>query len=109
MLARPVRLLAHVGAVTLLSGTAFVAMAGSGVAADPARPDSYGGDATATALHAQLNRRPGLFPAVDNPINNDMPYATTSLDSSGGATATAAPYTPGEGAAGSPKLLCQFA
>jgi hypothetical protein len=109
MLPRPIRALAHVGAVTLLSGTAFVLMGGSGSAADAGRPDSYGGDATASTFHLDMNRKPGLFPAVDNPINSDLPYASTSIDSSGGATASAAPYTPGQGVLGVPALLCVFA
>jgi hypothetical protein len=109
MLSRPVRALGHVGAVTLLSGTAFVATAGTGSAAAPSRPDSYGGDATASTIHVQGNRKPGLFPAVDNPFNSDLPYASTSIDSSGAATASAAPYTPGQGVLGVPALLCVFA
>lgn len=109
MLSGPIRALGHVGAVVLLSGVGVLLTGTAGSAAAPDRPESYGGTATASALHASLNRQPGLFPAVDNPINNDMPYASTSLDSSGSATATAAPYTPGEGALGAPNLICQFA
>ena len=109
MLTRPIRALGHVGAVVLLSGIGVLASGTAGSAAAPERPDSYGGDATASTFHLDLNRRPGLFPAVDNPINSDLPYASTSIDSSGSATASAAPYTPGQGVLGVPALLCVFA
>jgi hypothetical protein len=109
MLTRPIRALGHVGAVVLLSGIAVLVTGTSGSAAAPSRPDSYGGDATASTVHFSANRKPGLFPAVDNPINTDFPFASTSIDSSGGATATAAPYTPGQGVLGVPALLCVFA
>jgi hypothetical protein len=109
MLSRPVRALGHIGAVVLLSGMAMLATESTGSAAAPSRPDSYGGDASASTFHLDMNRKPGLFPAVDNPINSDLPYASTSIDSSGGATASAAPYTPGQGVLGVPALICVLA
>jgi hypothetical protein len=109
MLSRPVRALGHIGAVVLLSGTALLATEATGSAAAPSRPDSYGGDATASALHFQANRKPGAFPAVADPFDIDLPYANTSLDSSGGAEGIASPVYPGQGILGVPALICVFA
>ena len=104
---RPARLALHVGAAALLA-TGGVLMTGApGSAAGTARPGSYGGETAASAFHYVADRKPQPTPVTDA-FHAELPYATTSFDSSGGASATAASIYPGGGPLGVPALLCQF-
>jgi hypothetical protein len=94
------------GAAALLALGGVLLTGAPGQAADANRPDSYGGDSTATAFHVTADRNPQPTPVTD-PINTHSPYATTALDSSGNASALAASLYPGNGALGVPGLLCQ--
>lgn len=105
---RPLRLALHAAAATLLAGGGVLLAGAPSSAADVARPDSYGGDATASALHFMADRNPQPTP-VSDVFHAELPYATTSLDSSGGASASAASLYPGGGILGAPALMCQFA
>src|SRR3954451_22750915 len=109
MLTRRYRLGGHAVAAVLLGGVAVVATgAGAGAASGgPARPDSYGGDATAASLEFRVDKQPFPFPVTD-PFHTWVPYAETMLDSSGGSEAIASSIYPGQGILGLPALLCEF-
>jgi hypothetical protein len=100
------RAVLHAVAATGLAAAAVLGTGAPGHAADAQRPDSYGGDATATGLHWTVDRNPQPTPVTDL-FDVSLPYATSSLDSSGSASATAAPFTPGPGVLGVPGLICQ--
>lgn len=104
---RGARVLLHLAAVTALSTGSLLVVGGAGHADTATRPDVYSGDSVASALHAQTDRDPALFP-VSDPLHVEIPYATSSLDSSGGATASAATLFPGAGALGLRGLMCTF-
>ena len=104
---RPARIALHLGAATLLAVSGVLLTGAPGSAADSARPDSFGGESAASALHYVADRKPQPTPVTDA-FHAEMPYATTSFDSSGGASATAASLYPGGGPLGVPALLCQF-
>lgn len=104
---RPARLVLHLGAAGLLAVSGVVLTGTPGSAADTARPDSFGGETAASALHYVADRKPQPTPVTDA-FHAEVPYATTSFDSSGGASATAASIYPGGGPLGVPALLCQF-
>jgi hypothetical protein len=104
---RPVRLVLHVGAATLLATTGVLLTGAPGHADTAVRPDSFGGDATASAFQFLADRNPQPTP-VSDVFHADLPYATTSMDSSGSLTAEAAALYPGSGFLGAPGLLCQF-
>src|SRR4051812_34432992 len=103
------RLIRHGVAAVLLAGVAVVATGtGAGAAsAAAARPDSYGGDATAATVEIRVDRAPEPFP-VNDPFHAWVPYAGTSIDSSGGASGIASSIYPGQGFLGVPSLLCVF-
>lgn len=103
---RPVRLALHVVAVTVLAGSGLLLTGAPGQAAEVARPDSYGGDTASSAVHFLADRNPQPTPVTDL-IHAELPYATTSFDSSGNATARSASIYPGAGLLGVPGLLCQ--
>src|SRR3954454_15022368 len=109
MLTRRYRLAGHAVAAVLLGGVAVVATgAGAGAASGAsARPDSYGGDATAAAIEFRVDKQPFPFPVTD-PFHTWVPYAATSIDSSGGSEAIASSIYPGQGIIGLPALLCEF-
>jgi hypothetical protein len=104
---RPVRLLLHVGAAALLASAGVLVAGAPGHADTAARPDSFGGDATASAFQFLADRNPQPTPVADV-FHAELPYATTSMDSSGSISATAAALYPGAGFLGAPGLLCQF-
>src|SRR4051812_45216453 len=108
---RPLRLALHVVAATVLAGGGGLLTGSPGSAADPAaaaaRPDSFGGESTASALHWTADHNPQPTPVCDV-FHVESPYATTSMDSFGSTTATASPLYPGSGFLGAPGLLCQF-
>jgi hypothetical protein len=104
---RPVRLVLHLGAAGLLAVSGVLLTGTPGSAADADRPGSYGGEAAASAFHYVADRNPQPTPVTDA-FHAEVPYATTSFDSSGGASATAASIYPGGGLLGVPALLCQF-
>jgi hypothetical protein len=104
---RPLRLALHVVAATALAGGGVLLTGSPGSAADAARPESFGGAATASSLHYAADRNPQPTP-VSDAFHAEVPYATTSFDSSGTASATAASLYPGAGPLGVPALLCQF-
>jgi hypothetical protein len=113
MQVRPVRRRAtraglHLVAVTVLAGGSVLLTGAPGNADVLALPDSYGGDATASAFHYVFDRVPQPTPVTDA-FHAELPYATTLLDSSGSATGSAAPLYPGAGPLGVPALICQFA
>src|SRR3954447_7892333 len=104
------RAMVHAVAAVLLAGVAVVASgAGAGAANSPSasRPDSYGGDATAAAIEFRVDKHPFPFPVTD-PFHTWVPYAETSIDSSGGSEAIASSIYPGQGIIGLPALLCEF-
>jgi len=98
----------------LLAGVAVVATGmGAGAAtatpgAGAARPDSYGGDSAAASIQFQVDKQPFPFP-VNDPFHTWVPFASTSIDSSGGAEAIASSVYPGQGVLGVPALICVFA
>ena len=104
---RPVRLALHLGAVSLLAVGGVLLTGAPGSAADTARPESFGGETAASAMHYVADRKPQPTPVTDA-VHAEVPYAMTSFDSSGGASATAASIYPGGGPLGVPALLCQF-
>jgi hypothetical protein len=104
---RPVRLLLHVGAAAVLATTGVLLTGAPGHAETAARPDSFGGDATASAFQFLADRNPQPTP-VSDVFHAELPYATTSMDSSGSISAQAASLYPGAGFLGAPGLLCQF-
>jgi hypothetical protein len=106
-LPRPARAVLHLVAVTALATGGIVLTGTAGHAQDPARPDSFGGIATASALHFVADRNPQPTP-VSDAFHAEVPYSTTSFDSSGNASARAASIYPGAGFLGVPGLLCQF-
>ena len=111
MLSRPYRLAGHAVSAVLLAGVAVVATgAGAGAAgkASASRPDSYGGNALAASMEFRVDKQPFPFPVTD-PFHSWVPYAGTSIDSSGGDEAIASTIYPGQGALGVPALLCVFA
>lgn len=113
MTTRRYRLAGHAVAAVLLSGVAVVATgAGAGAAtvatqASATRADSYAGDTTAASMEFRLDKQPFNFP-VNDPFHNWIPYADTSIDSSGGAESIASTVYPGQGVLGVPALLCEF-
>ena len=109
MLTRPYRLAGHAVATVVLAGVAVAATgAGAGAAGGAsARPDSYGGDATAAAIEFRVDKQPFPYPVTD-PFHTWVPYAGTSIDSSGGSEAIASSIYPGQGIIGLPALLCEF-
>jgi hypothetical protein len=111
MFTRSYRLAGHAVAAVLLAGVAVVATgAGAGAASSAAtRPDSYGGYATAGSMQFRVDRSPLPIPAVTDPFHVWIPYAETSMDSSGGSEGIASTVYPGQDAIGGPNLLCQFA
>ena len=110
MITRRVRLAGHCVAAVLLAGVAVVATgAGAGAAGSAAsRPGSYGGDATAASIQFRVDRSPLPIPAVTDPFHVWVPYAETSMDSSGGSEGIASTIYPGQDAIGGPNLLCNF-
>ena len=110
MLARQHRLAVHAATAVLLAGIAVVATGGGAGAAGSAsdRPDSYGGDAAAAAVEFRVDKQPFPFPVTD-PFHTWVPYAETSIDSSGGSEGIASTIYPGQGVIGVPGLICQFA
>jgi hypothetical protein len=110
MLASPYRLAGHAVSAVLLAGVAVVATgAGAGAAGKAAnRPDSYGGNAVAASMEFRVDKQPFPFPVTD-PFHSWVPYAGTSIDSSGGDEAIASSIYPGQGALGAPALICVFA
>ncbi|MDQ1696327.1 MAG: hypothetical protein QOJ03_1680 [Frankiaceae bacterium] len=105
------RLAGHAVAAVLLAGVAVVATgAGAGAAnsAASARPDSYGGDSAAASIEFRVDKQPFPFPVTD-PFHTWVPYAGTSIDSSGGAEAIASSVYPGQGVLGVRALICVFA
>ena len=112
MITRRYRIAGHAVAACLLAGIAVVATgAGAGAASGDtaSRPDSYGGDATASSMQFQITRNPFPLPAVTDPFHVWAPYASTSTDSSGGSDGTAASLYPGADFIGAPDLICVFA
>lgn len=108
MITRRTRLVGHAVAAVLLAGVAVVATgAGVGAASASDRPDSYGGDAAASSMQLRVDKQPFPFPVTD-PFHDWVPYADSSLDSSGGGEATASTIYPGQGVLGVPALLCEF-
>jgi hypothetical protein len=108
---RPYRLAGHAVSAVLLAGVAVVATgAGAGAAGKAAagRPDSYGGNAVAASMEFRVDKEPFPFPVTD-PFHSWVPYAGTSIDSSGGDEAIASSIYPGQGALGAPALICVFA
>lgn len=103
---RPLRLVLHVGAVVVLAGSGVLLVGAPSHADSAPRPDSYGGDSAASAMHFVADRSPQPT-AVTDLFHAEAPYATTSLDSSGSATGSAASMYPGGGLLGVPGLLCQ--
>lgn len=111
MLARPYRLAGHAVAAVLLAGVAVIATSvGAGAAGKAAasRPGSYGGNAVASSMEFRVDKQPFPFPVTD-PFHSWVPYAGTSIDSSGGDEAIASSIYPGQGALGTPALICVFA
>jgi hypothetical protein len=106
MLLRPARLALHGAAVTVLAGSAVLLTGGAGHADGATRPDSYGGESTASSVHVTADRDPQPTPVTDL-FHAEIPFATTSLDSSGSASARATALYPGAGLLGVPGLLCQ--
>jgi hypothetical protein len=100
------RAVLHTVAATGLAAAAVLGTGAPGHAEDAPRPDSYGGDATATGLHWTVDRNPQPTPVTDL-FDVSLPYATSSLDSSGSASATAMQLSPGPGVLGVSSLLCQ--
>src|SRR4051812_24338800 len=109
MLTRRYRLGGHAAAAVLLGCVAVVATgAGAGAASGlSSRPDSYGGNAAAAAIEFRVDKQPFPYPVTD-PFHTWVPYAGTSLDSSGGSEAVASSIYPGQGIIGLPALLCEF-
>src|SRR4051794_32670713 len=109
MLSRPIRALGHIGAVVLLSGLALLATGTAGNASSaPAKPDTYGGEAAAASMEFRVDKSPLPVPAVTDPFHVWVPYADTSIDSSGTAEGTAASVFPGQDLIGVPDLFCEF-
>ncbi len=102
---RPSRLALHVTAASAMAAGALVWGNGAPASA-AARPASFGGTTTATGYHLIFDTNPALTPVADL-FHVDVPYATTELDSTGGADASAASFYPGAGLLGVPGLLCQ--
>src|SRR4051812_29149348 len=104
------RLIRHGVAAVLLAGVAVVATGtGAGAASTgAARPDSYGGDATAATVEIRVDRAPEQFPGT-HPFHSWGPYAGTSIDSSGGAESIASSVYPGQGFLGVPGAICVLA
>lgn len=104
---RGARALLHLtGVAALVTGSVLVT-GGTGHADSATRPDVYSGDAVASAVRVQADRDPQVFP-VSDALHVEMPYAISSLDSSGGASASASAFFPGSGALGLRGLLCTF-
>ncbi|MCU1587104.1 MAG: hypothetical protein JWN31_597 [Frankiales bacterium] len=108
MLLHPARVSRHCATVALLACGALLLGGSPGHADNAPRPDSFGGDATASSFHYVIDRTPQPTPVTDA-FHVEMPYATTSFDSSGTASATSSAFYPGAGPLGVPALLCQFA
>src|SRR3954465_13854003 len=110
MITRRHRLAGHTVAAVLLAGIAVVATgAGAGAAGSAGdRPESYGGYATSGSLQFRVDRSPLPIPAVSDPFHVWVPYAETSMDSSGGSEGIASTIYPGQDAIGGPHLLCNF-
>jgi len=125
MLRSQYRLALHAVAAVLIAGVAVVATgAGAGATtvaqsahgkaqsahghAAAKRPGSYGGDATAGSIQFRVDRSPLPIPAVTDPFHVWVPYAETSIDSSGGSEGIASTVYPGQDAIGGPNLICEF-
>jgi hypothetical protein len=116
MITRRYRLAGHTVAAVLIAGVAVVATgAGAGASSTASaagsaatRPDSYGGDSATGAMEFRVDKHPFNFP-VNDPFHSWVPYAGTTLDSSGGAEAIASSIYPGQGVLGVPALICVFA
>jgi hypothetical protein len=110
MLARHYRLAVHAAAAVFIAGIAVVATgSGAGAASGSAqRPDSYGGDAVAATAEYRVDRAPEPFP-VNDPFHSWVPYAGTSIDSSGNAQSVASSVYPGPGFLGVPDAICVLA
>src|SRR3954454_8797751 len=103
------RLTGHAVAAVLLAGVAVVATgAGAGAAnsTSASRPDSYGGDAGPAAIEFRVDKHPFPFPVTD-PFHDWVPYAGTSIDSSGQDEGVASSVYPGQGFIGVPALICE--
>jgi len=111
MVARRYRLAIHAAFAVLLAGIAVVATGGGAGAASGAagRPGTYGGDAAAGSIQFRIDKSPLPIPAVTDPFHVWVPYAETSIDSSGGAEGIASTIYPGQDFIGGPNLLCNFA
>ena len=108
MITRRTRLAGHAVTAVLIAGVAVVATgAGAGAASGAARPDSYGGNSAAASMEFRLDKQPFNFP-VSDPFHDWIPYAGTSIDSSGGAESIGSTVYPGQGVLGVPALLCEF-
>jgi hypothetical protein len=95
-------------AAVLLAGVGVVGTgAGASAAGAAARPESYGGDAVAATVEYRVDRQPEPFP-VNDPFHIWVPYAGTSIDSSGGAEGIASSVYPG-GFLGVPAAICVLA
>ena len=105
---RPARMVLHVVAATSLATGGLFLVGPSSPASASAHPDVYGGDSTASSLHVLADRNPQPTP-VSDAFHDEVPYATSSLDSSGTDSSSAASFYPGAGPLGVPALLCQFA
>lgn len=108
MLLHPARLSRHCATVAVLACAALLLGGTSGHADSAPRPESFGGDATASSFHYLIDRRPQPTP-VSDAFHVEVPYVTTAFDSSGTASATSSTFFPGAGPLGVPALLCQFA
>jgi hypothetical protein len=104
------RLVGHTVAAVLLAGVAVVATGGGAGAASSGadKPDSYGGQASAATVEYRVDRKPEQFP-VSDPFHGWVPYAGTSIDSSGGASSVASSVYPGPGFLGVPDAICVLA
>lgn len=111
------RVIGHAVAALTIAGVAVVATSvGAGASPTPqaqtqaaaSRPDSFGGNSVASSMEFRVDKEPFPFPVTD-PFHSWVPYAGTSLDSSGGDEAIASTIYPGQGFLGVPNLLCVFA
>ena len=108
MITRRYRLVGHALAALTIAGVAVVATSAGAGASATSRPDSFGGNAVSSSMEFRVDKEPFPFPVTD-PFHSWVPYAGTSLDSSGGDEAIASSIYPGQGFLGVPNLLCVFA
>lgn len=102
------RLTQHAIAAVLLAGVAVVATGGGAGAASSDKPESFGGKSAASSMQYRVDKQPFPFPVTD-PFHTWVPYAGTTLDSSGASEGIASSVYPGQGFIGVPKLICIFA